>query len=324
MKCTSRNCFGVFILLALLGLCACKGESYDMPYDPDTQITAFTFDSNNKEAGFEGFASSLCVADEDVMPEGDIIPTAEAGGLFDVNGKNTLICKNANLKMNPASLTKVMTAYLALKYGNLEDTLTASSNVLITESGAQLLGLKEGDKMTLDQALHGLLLYSANDCGVMIAEYVSGSVESFASLMTKTAQELGATNTNFTNPHGLTDEEHYTTVYDLYLIFNEAMKYDEFLKIINETDYSCTYKDRDGNSKTFECSTTNGYLNGKFSGPDGVTVFGGKTGTTAAAGNCLILLSYDSSNNPYISVILNDSDHDLMYGDMTNLLNDIP
>lgn len=320
MKCTSKTMFYYFLLIQLLMLCGCGNSKLVMKYDPDTTVTAFTFDSGNKEASCEGFASSLCVTDSDVIPGGTEYISAGGGGMFDVNNKSVLFSKNANTKMSPASLTKVMTALLALEYGNPDDILTASSNVIINENGAQVMHLKEGDRLTLDQALHALLLYSANDCGVLIAEYLSGSVEAFSELMNNKALSLGATNTHFVNPHGLTDEEHYTTVYDLYLIFNEAIKHDRFCQIINQTDCSFTYKDRDGNPKDFECHTTNGYLSGDYLAPEAATVIGGKTGTTNAAGSCLILLSLDNENNPYISVLLNETDRDTTYYDMSSLL----
>ena len=138
------------------------------------------------------FAADICVCDNDFEKLSLAIDEAEAGGLFDATAAETVYAKNVHARLNPASLTKVMTAYIALKYGHLEDTLTASSNVLIKESGAQLLGIKEGDKMTLEQALYALLLYSANDAGVLIAEYLSGSVDSFAAVMTDEAKKIGA------------------------------------------------------------------------------------------------------------------------------------
>ncbi|MBQ8007329.1 MAG: D-alanyl-D-alanine carboxypeptidase, partial [Lachnospiraceae bacterium] len=211
-----------------------------MPFDPDSSENAVNITSAGTNSDIKPFAADICVTDNDFEKMTLTIDEAEAGGLFDATSAETVYAKNVHKKLNPASLTKVMTAYIALKYGHLEDTLTASSNVLITESGAQLMGLKEGDKLTLEQALNALLLYSANDAGVLIAEYLSGSVESFAAVMNDEAVKLGATNTHFTNPHGLTDEEHYTTVYDLYLMFNAAMQFEEFRRIINTTEYKST------------------------------------------------------------------------------------
>lgn len=104
---------------------------------------------------------------------------ASAAVLFDVNNREVLYSKNAHERLYPASLTKVMTALVALKNASLDTVLTATDSVKINESGAQLCGLKSGDTMTLDQALHILLMYSANDAAMLIAENVGGSVDHF-------------------------------------------------------------------------------------------------------------------------------------------------
>lgn len=322
MKCTNNTLYAIFFALTVLSLTACSSK-LQMPFDADSADSSVNITLTGSDSDIKPFAADICVTDNDFEEMSLAIDEAEAGGLFDATSAETVYAKNVHKKLNPASLTKVMTAYIALEYGHLEDTLTASSNVLITESGAQLLGIKEGDKMTLEQALNALLLYSANDAGVLIAEYLSGSVESFASVMNDEAVKLGATNTHFTNPHGLTDEEHYTTAYDLYLIFNAAMQHEEFRRIINTTEYKSTYKDREGNPKNIEISTTNAYLKGDVAAPDGVSVVGGKTGTTKAAKSCLILLSNGANGHTYISVILGSTDRDSLYKNMTTLLTDI-
>lgn len=177
--------------------------------------------------------------------------------------------------------------------------------------------------MTLDQALHILMLHSANDAAMLIAEGVGGSVENFVQMMNDEARELGATNTNFVNPHGLSDENHYTTVYDLYLIFNEAIKYEAFKEIIGLNAYTTKYQTAGGGEKEVSYTTTNWFLNGNSQLPDGVTVIGGKTGTTNAAKSCLILLCKDTSGNPYIAVMLGSESRDVLYEEMTELLSQI-
>ena len=323
MRCTSKPV--IFICAALtasLLLSACS-QSVQFPFDPDSTEGTFNIVNSASSAQIRPFAADICVTDNNFEELSLSIDEADAGGLFDATANETVYAKNVHKQLNPASLTKVMTAYIALKYGHLDDTLTASSNVLITEKGAQLLGIKEGDKMTLEQALNALLLYSANDAGVLIAEYLSGSVEKFAAVMNEEAKKLGATNTHFTNPHGLTDEAHYTSAYDLYLMMNAAMQFEEFRSIIHTTEYKSTYKDREGNPKTIEINTTNAYLKGDVATPEGVSVIGGKTGTTKAAKSCLILLSNGDSGHTYISVILGSTDHDSLYRNMTTLLEDI-
>ena len=215
-----------------------------------------------------------------------------------------------------------MTALVALKHSSADTLLTASANVTNLESGATTCGLREGDQMTLAQALHVLLINSANDAAVMIAEGIAGSIEGFSEMMNEEALQLGATNTHFVNPHGLSDEEHYTTVYDIYLIMNEAVKYDMFNEIIRMAEYTTVYNDRNGSPKELSVKSTNAYLSGTEA-PAGVTVMGGKTGTTSAARNCLVLLARDTAGNPYISVILKAETRDALYLQMTELLNEI-
>ena len=285
-------------------------------------VSSFSEDSNDAKY-YPTFASDLCVADSDINNSDSSITENVSAGLFDLNNKETLFAQNVNEKVMPASLTKVMTAYVALKYGSLEQVLVATSDVYVTESGAQKIGLKEGDRMTLDQALHILLIYSANDVANLIAINIGGSVDEFVALMNKEAKAIGATNSHFENPHGLTSSEHYVTAYDMYLIFNAAMQFDTFSEIINMNTYNTSYLDSTGASKDVDISNTNAYLTGSKSAPNGITVIGGKTGTTNAAGHCLILLAKDSDGNPYIAVIMRDTDGDLLYNDMTRLLSEI-
>ena len=209
---------------------------------------------------------------------------------------------------------------VALKNASEDTLLTATSNVKITESGAQVCGLKEGDQLTLSQALHLLLINSANDAAVLIAEGVGGSVENFSEMMNQEALALGATNSHFVNPHGLTDDNHYTTVYDMYLIMNEAIKFEAFREIIHMDSYTTVYHDKNGAEKEITVTNTNYYLSGKADPPSGITVLGGKTGTTDAAGHCLILLSRDTQNKPYISIIMRADARENLYTSMTSLL----
>ncbi|NLL76736.1 MAG: D-alanyl-D-alanine carboxypeptidase [Clostridiales bacterium] len=294
-----------------------------MAYSPDYPVSSYRIavSEENMDTATP-FAADLCVVDGNITDGLDINQSTSAA-LFSLSSKETLYAKNVHEKLAPASLTKVMTALVALKYGSPDDVLTASSNVKITESGAQTVGIKEGDQMTLTQALHLLLINSANDAAILIAEGIGGSVEGFCDLMNKEAKAIGATNSNFVNPHGLTADNHYVTAYDMYLIFNAALEYDLINEIIAMPSYSTVYKDKNGNNKEISVNTTNLYLQGEKGAPDAVTVIGGKTGTTNAAGHCLIILSRDSSGNPYISVILRSEEKDVLYSEMTDLLGEI-
>ncbi len=327
MKCINkvgRTLCIIFISFMLAAnLMGCGAKEYTFAYDRNRNNTSFSVASHTKGKTMEAFAASLCVTAVDVSAGTDVNMSATAAGLFDLSSRKVIYAKNIHDKLNPASLTKILTALCALKYANPDDVLTATENVYINESGAVKLGLAAGDTMTLDQALHALLLKSANYVTVMIAEHISGSVDEFAKLMNETANSLGATNSHFVNPHGLTDTDHYTTAYDLYLICNEAVNYTKIMEIIQKPAYSSVYHDVNGGDKFIDIANSNSYIKGDIAAPNNVTVLGGKTGTTNAAGNCLILFANNSSGNPYIAVILQSGDRTTMYTEMTDLLSEI-
>ncbi len=304
-------------------LCGCGKNNFAFQYSKNHHTSSFNIISSSLPEKTETFASDICVVTEDILSDTFAVEEESAAALFDVNNHDVIYAKDANEMLYPASLTKVMTALVAIKHGNMDDILVASNAVKINESGATLIGLKNGDTMTLNQALHILLINSANDVANLIAENIAGDVDSFVQMMNEEAVRIGATNTNFTNPHGLSDSNHYTTVYDMYLIFNEAMKYDIFNEIIHTQTYETTYYDSRGREKEVSIMTTNMFLRGNYSAPNNMTVVGGKTGTTDMSGHCLILLAKDTSGNPYIGVILRASSRDLINKEMAQMLSEI-
>lgn len=323
MKCTNRLFLSAALLFAVF-LNACGSVNIMVPYTLDSNVSAFSITEHTEDIKIDSFASSLCVGNANVTKNTSVnMADATAAALFDVNNANIIYAKNIHERLAPASLTKVLTAVVALEEGNLDDIIAVTKDVRITESGATLCGLKEGDTLTLNQALHALLINSANDAANAIAIHLGGSLEGFAELMNEKAKELGATNSHFVNPHGLSDDNHYTTAYDLYLIFNKAIEYELFREIIHMERYSTVYKDSSGKDKELNFSTTNLFLRNDYKSPDKVTVIGGKTGTTLAAGSCLIILSKDASGNPYISVILRSKERPLIYEQMIDLLEEI-
>lgn len=265
-------------------------------------------------------STGLCVTgQEDILSDEVDADYSAASALFDITNTNTVYARNIYEKLYPASTTKVLTALVALKYGKLDDEITVSENALNLEAGASLCGLSTGDKITLKDALYGLLLASGNDAGVAIAEHISGSIADFSALMNKEAKGLGAISSNFINPHGLHDNNHYTTVYDMYIIFNEAIKNKDFLDIIATKEYVAEVIHSDSSSEKITFSATNYYYLGYSEAPEGVTVLGGKTGTTDEAGSCLVLLT-QKGDNKYISIVYKAIDKASLYKQMNQLL----
>ncbi len=266
------------------------------------------------------FAQDLCVAAANVQLNGfEDEESLHGAGLFDLTNKSVVYGYNLYDRLYPASTTKIMTAYLALKYGNMEDIVTVSDHATDFNWDEVTSGLRAGDQVSLYDLVCGLMLRSGNDCGTAIAEHISGSEEEFAKLMNTEASALGATGTHFVNPHGLHDEEHYTTAYDLYLIFNACIQTEEFVNIISMDSYDGTLTGADGTVRTETWVASNYYSNGTAQAPEGVKVLGGKTGTTDQAGCCVILYSEDLENHPYISVIMGAEDKNFLYEEMNRL-----
>ena len=279
---------------------------------------AFTVDSYTLSRG-------LCVNSEEVlMPEIDIIDSDIAVGLFDMNNMQTMEGYRLHERLYPASTTKLMVALLAMKYGNADDVVEVTSEALDIDPASSVAGLMVGDRQSLYDMLSGLMLVSGNDSANAIAQHIAGSVPAFVDMMNSEARTLGATNTHFVNAHGLHDPDHYTTAYDLYLIFQECLKQEMFREIIGRSVYEAGVTHADGSYETMLYEATNYYFKGIADAPSHVRVLGGKTGTTDEAGACLVLYSAGPDDRTYISIVLNSPTKPLLYEEMTDVLSQIP
>ncbi|MDY5023416.1 MAG: serine hydrolase [Blautia sp.] len=277
--------------------------------------------TKQKNLKAETFAEKLCIVEGDVLTLDSVsLEEGQEALLLNLDDRKVLYSKSAFDKVYPASITKIMTAMLAMKYGNMDETVTITAENLNLEEGSQVCGFQAGDRVTVDQLLHCLLVYSGNDAAAALAEYIAGSTSAFVDMMNSYAANLGCTGTHFTNPHGLQDENHYTTPYDIYLMLNEALKYPEFTEITQLSSYTVTYTRADGSQMSTALEATDHYLTGEATAPKDVTVLGGKTGTTSDAGNCLALLSQNAFGKPYVSIVMGASTKDLLYVQMNSLL----
>ena len=163
---------------------------------------------------------------------------ADAAIVMDLATGKVLYEKNADKKMYPASLTKIMTTLLACERGNLSEELTFSENCKAVPYDSSVYGVKIGETVTVKDSMYMLMLVSGNDVGVGIAEHISGTEAEFAKLMTKRAKELGANNTNFANSHGYHDVNHYTTARDMMLITAQGLKNQEFVNVWQALEYT--------------------------------------------------------------------------------------
>lgn len=250
------------------------------------------------------FLSALIILLQLISLSADAI-TARSAVLIDASSGRVLYEHNAYQKLPMASTTKIMTGLLACQSGKLNQTVKTSPFASGTEGSS--LWLKIGEKQTLENLTYGLMLKSGNDAAVSIAEYLGGNVDAFALLMNEKAREIGAINTNFKNPHGLDEEGHYTTAYDLALISREAMKNNKFRQIVSTKTYSIPMEGEEWR----RALKNHNKLLWRYDGCNGV-----KTGFTKKCGRCLVS-SAKIGNQELICVTLNAPDD---WNDHTYLL----
>lgn len=305
------------ILVVGLVLSGCGAKGLPNSYEQKDASFYFLEDVSNHS---DRFAANLAVIPKISNLEGDFDKTVNSALLINNTKNEVLIADNPHAKIYPASITKLMTALIVLKYAKMDDIVTIKEDIVFNETGVVKIPLQKGDKISVKDLFEGLLVYSANDCGVVLARHISGSVKKFATLMNKEAKAIGATNTHFMNPHGLHDDNHYTTAYDLYLMLKEVSQYEEFTKTIAKKSCTLSYTNQAGNPVKQTFPTTNLYINKTYALPADVTMIGGKSGTTSLAGSSLILLTQNAYDEQFISVIMGAADKPTLYDAMSNLL----
>ncbi|WP_300416606.1 D-alanyl-D-alanine carboxypeptidase family protein [uncultured Oscillibacter sp.] len=225
--------------------------------------------------------------------------SASAAILMDMDSGRVLYERNAGTRMLIASTTKIMTALVAIRDGSLGDTVKVSREAAYTEGSSMYL--KEGEKLTLETLLYGLLLCSGNDAAVAVAEHVGGSVEGFVERMNDTALELGMEDTSFANPNGLDDEAHYSTARDMALLARAAMENETLVRIASTRTVTIGGRTMTNHNKLLSC--VDGCL-------------GLKTGYTRAAGRTLVSCA-ERRGQRLIAVTLQDgndwADHQSLF-----------
>lgn len=248
----------------------------------------------------------------------------ESGIIIDYETGDVLYEKNMDMKLFPASTTKITTAILALELGNLSDIVTVDQNSVNLTEGSHI-ALEPGEKLTLEQLLYALMVQSANDAANVIATHISGSIDEFVKLMNQKAAELGAVNTHYVNPNGLHDEDHVSTAADLAIIARYAMKNETFRTLVNTVTYTIEPTNIKTEARYFKntnkllFSSDKIAIDGqnipiKYEGASGV-----KTGTTGHALSCLVSFA-ERGGQKLIAVVLKSTGSGV-YADTHNLLN---
>ena len=249
-----------------------------------------------------------------VWPDGPGV-YAESAIIMEASTGLILYEKNIDEKHYPASITKIMTALLAIENSNLGDIVTFSKNAVFdVDLDSSRIGIDVGEKLTMQQCLYGTLLESANEVTYAIAEHVSGSIEGFAKLMNDKAASLGCTNTHFVNPHGLHDDNHYTTAHDMALITREAMKNETFRKIFGSRTYQIPPTNLQSETRYLR-NHHKFVLRQQYRYDDCI---GGKTGYTSKS-KCTLVSVAKRGDLELICVVMKDDSTSHQYNDTATL-----
>lgn len=265
--------------------------------------------------------SETSASDSAVVSSDDVTVSAGAAVVADLNTGRVLYYKNPETKLYPASLTKIMTAMIALDNSNLTDTVTVSENAVTSmqQQGVMRMSVIAGQQMTMEEALHALLINSANDIAVAIAEHISGSVEEFTALMNQYAENLGCTQTHFENPTGLDEDSLSTSALDMAVICKNAAKDTDFLKICGAKTFTFTSTIKDGKGKDIEddyiLTNQHQMISGEFPYE---YAYAGKTGYTNAGRATLATYAKKDAVN-LVAVVL-DCPEETAYEDTQTLL----
>lgn len=314
------------LLLVGIMLTGCGNNAIAYFSYGDGGVTDRAYEAKTTEVSEALMSDGLCVFTDKKVNNLIEKPSFNAKAVIVSSDEEAIYSKNSFKKMYPASLTKMMTAFVVFKKeSNLDRVVKIDGDAIkITEPLAKKINLMDGDELTIRELLNATLVTSANDAAKALAVAVAGSEEEFAVLMNEEAKKIGATHSRFVNSSGLHDNAHYSTLYDLYLIFAELLKNPEFVKIINQASYTMNYKNFAGTNIVKTISSTNQYLTGVYKVPNGYTVIGGKTGTTDEAGSCIFMTFKSTADQNYIVGILKASDSLNLYAQLGTVFENLP
>lgn len=308
----------LFILMSLILIIPLKADEADPPTEKE-QITESQNQEENNSKGNSNQTEennnqiqSQNKSGEDTATSSPITLKSKSGIIIEASTKKVLFESASNERMAPASMTKIMTMLLIMEEIekgklSLDDEVTISKTA--AEMGGSQIYLEENSKATVKELLTAIGIGSANDAAVAMAEKIGGSVENFVNLMNEKAKELGCKNTHFSNPHGLDEEEHYSSAYDMAIIAAELVKHESILDITGTYETTITHQ----NGKSIWLVNTNSLIR-FYSGLDGL-----KTGYTDNAGYCLTG-TMERNDMRLITVVMNAEQKEDRNTDTINMM----
>lgn len=330
MKKMKKNTFIIIFLAFSFLLTGCDSKPVQYMKYGENHIREISYTLDRKEEGevYDLMSEGLTIINNKSINLLKNDPKFNAEAIFVSNEtkEEAIYSKNCFKKIYPASLTKLMTAYVALV--NIKDF---KEEIVVTDEAkrinvpfAKLMGLATNDHISLDTLFNAVLVHSSNDAAKTLAYAVAGSEEEFVKLMNQEAINLGAVHTHFSNSHGLHEKSNYTTLYDLYLIFHALLKNEKFIKTIGQKEYIAKYKNGLGGTVKKSLKSTNQYFQETYPVPNGYKIYGGKTGTTDEAGYCMMLYSTSTSGDNYVIGIMKATNQINLYAGFSSIFENIP
>ena len=301
----------IFILALTIGLMLWsffRSRSFEDAYTGNVDISGDM--KGLSTSPLPGFSSRYAViAENEEINAEDFADSTFAAIMVNNETKECLVAHNVHERIYPASMTKLLTGIVvcdAIEAGeiSMDEIIEVGHDIQFDDTLAVQSSLSSGSKISVRNLLTALMLSSYNDYAIILAERIGGSVEGFAKRMNEKARAIGATNTHFTNPHGLDDLDHYTTAYDMYLIVNAAEEYEILQAIDKYKDYTYSYEDGAGNTWEDTATATNHFISEQGTLPSNIEIRAWKTGTTTGAGNCLTM-----------NVLINNKSYTMMVSD---------
>lgn len=304
----------VFCVFLFYNSRSLKGEH---PYNKSIQ--AFGTSAQEDALVAPGLSRNLCVGEDFTQLEGLQSVSSEMAGFFSLGEGTIPFSNHLYEKIEPGKVTQLMTSLLAVEHLSLEDETVIEGEDRVYGKEARSCGLQEGYHVTIKQLLNAVLVSSAEDACQSLARLVGGSQEGFVAMMNEKATELGMTNTHYTNATGYSSDEQYTTVYDIYLLLNEFLKYPDLLNAMSLSNCTINCTTGKGELKQHWLDSDNLFTAGKITIPKDVTILGGKTFTSKST-NYAALLTQNKYGEFYISIVFHAETESALIERMSEML----
>lgn len=322
-KYLTRNLI-TLILLVLFCSIVCIVNNHVKAAYPNSDSATYVIDALVHQSDKVDFKQEDAIVYPDADIQASLFPDSYYTLLIDETDQTVLAAKNTHQRMYPASMTKMMTAIVvadAIEAGtiSLDDMVEITQNYDLSAQDVPPSQLHRGYTISVKNLLYGLMLESNNYYALYLAEYVGGTVSGFCDMMNAKAQQIGATNTHFVNPHGLDDPNHYSTAYDMYLIVKEVHSHPVLTDIDGFDTYTYSYYDTNGLEIETESAATNLFITGNVALPATFQIEAWKTGTTSGAGNCLAMY-LTKGGKEYVVVASSGKSKEDLYDSIIRLL----